>query len=117
MEKVITISKKNYQMKASAITQFSYKNLTGRSFLKDLQDLTKLKKTKNNSFEIEQLNIVTEVILKIAYTLIKESDKLHNSTQVTDYESFLSEIDSLYDDSNWINEVIELACTPISGRL
>ena len=37
MEKIIRISNKDYKMKASALTQFSYKNETGRSFLKDLQ--------------------------------------------------------------------------------
>lgn len=113
MEKVITISNKNYSMKSSAFTQFSYKNFTGRSFLKDLQGLVNLKSKKNNSFQIEELDNITELLLQIAYILVKEADE----NQVTDYNSFLNGIDSIYDDEKWIYEVLELACTPISGRL
>lgn len=117
MEKVITISNKNYQMKASAITQFSYKNFTGRSFLQDLKDLTKLQKKKIDSFDVEELDNVTELLLKIAYILVKESDKEHNTQQAVDYDDFLSKIDSLYDDTSWIYDVLKLACTPISRQL
>lgn len=116
MEKVITIANKNYQMKASALTQFSYKNFTGRSFLKDLQDLVKLDSEKKD-LGTEELDEVTELLLKISYILVKESDKEHNTNQVTDYDSFLSSIDNLYDDEKWIYEVLELACTPLSGQL
>lgn len=117
MEKVITISDKNYQMKASAITQFSYKNFTGRSFLKDLKDLTKLQQKKINTLDVEELDNVTELLLKIAYILVKESDKEHNTNQATDYDDFLSKIDNIYDNTDWIYQVLELACTPISRQL
>lgn len=115
MEKVITISNKAYTMKASALTQFSYKNFTGRSFLKDLQDLTKLKQKEISN--VDDFDNVTELILKIAYILIKEADKEHNTNQIIDYEDLLSKIDNLFDDEKWIYEVIELACTPISRQL
>lgn len=111
MEKMITISNKNYKMKASAWTQFSYKNDTGRSFLSDLQALSKLEKKIEKDLGL--LDEVTELVLKIAYTMIKEADK----TQVESYEAFLGGIDNLYDDSNWIHEVIQLGCSPIYGRL
>ena len=113
MEKVITISNKNYKMKSSALTQFSYKDFTGRSFLNDLQELVKLKDQKKNSFDMEDLDNVTKLILNIAYILVKEAD----SSQAVDYNTFLSQIDNLYDDEKWIYEVLELACNPISGRL
>ena len=116
MEKIITISDKNYQMKASALTQFSYKDFTGRSFLKDLQDLIKLKDNKDE-LNVDSLDKVTELLLKIAYILVKEADSEHKTTQATDYNSFLGGISNLYDNEKWIYEVLELACTPISGQL
>lgn len=115
MEKVITISNRNFNMKASALTQFSYKNFTGRSFLKDLQDLTKLKDKKLSN--IDDFDNVTELILKIVYILVKEYDNEHKTNQVIDYEDLLSKIDNLYDDDKWIYEVLKLACTPLSGQL
>ena len=50
---------------------------------------------------------------KIAYVMIKEADP----NQVSDYESFLKGIDSLYDNIDWIAEVIYLGYTPISRQL
>ena len=108
MERIIKISNKDYKMKASALTQFSYKNETGRSFLKDLQKLTKV-----NIEDMDSLDEITELILKVAYVMIKEADK----TQATNYEDFLSNIESIYDDITWITEVLELACSPLSGQL
>lgn len=117
MEKVINISGKEFQMKASALTQFSYKNFTGRSFLEDLKSLVKLKEDDESSIPIVELDNVTELLLKIAYILIKESDKEHNTSQIIDYDSFLGSLETLYDDEKWIYEVLELACTPISRQL
>lgn len=42
MRKVIKIGDKEYSMKASAYTQFKYKNDTGRSLLCDIQSLSDL---------------------------------------------------------------------------
>lgn len=108
MERIIKISNKDYKMKSSALTQFSYKNETGRSFLNDLQKLTNV-----NTEDTEKLDEFTELILKVAYIMTKEADK----SQVTNYEDFLSNIESLYDNADWINEVLELACSPLSGQL
>ncbi len=113
MEKVITIANKNYKMKASAYTQFSYKDLTHRSFLNDLQSLVKLTERENEVFDFEELDNVTELLLKIAFVMIKEAD----DKQVVDYKSFLQSIDGMYDDDKWITEVLELACSPLSRRL
>lgn len=111
MEKVITISGKNYNMKASAMTQFLYKNDTGRSFLADLQKLTKMEDSIKE--DLSSLDDLTELILKIAYTMAKQGDK----TKITNYEDFLDGIDNLYDDTDWIFEVINLACSPLSRQL
>lgn len=108
MEKIITISNKDYKMKASALTQFSYKNETGRSFLKDLQKLTTI-----DVKDTDALDDITELVLKVAYVMVKEADK----SQITNYEDFLSNIENLYENIDWINEVLELACSPLSGQL
>lgn len=110
MEKIIRISTKDYKMKASALTQFAYKNETGRSFLNDLQELTKL---QGNVEDIANIDNVVELVLKVAYTMIKQADK----NQVVNYEDFLDGIDSLFDDTTWISEVLELACSPLSRAI
>lgn len=110
MEKIIRISTKDYKMKASALTQFAYRDETGRSFLNDLQELTKL---QDNAENIASLDNVVELVLKVAYTMIKQADK----TQVVNYEDFLDGIESLFDDTQWIQEVLELACSPLSRQI
>lgn len=109
MEKIITISGKDYKMKASALTQFSYKNETGRSFLTDLQALTELKDTT----DINAIDDVSELVLRMAYIMAKEADK----SQATNYESFLSGIDDLFSNTDWLQQVLELACSPLSRQL
>ena len=113
MEKVITISNKNYKMKASALTQFSYKDETGRNFINDLKEVTNKTDSKELENNIDVLDDITEILLKIAYIMIKEADK----TQVGSYNEFLSEIDNLYDEPDWITNVISLGTSPISRQL
>lgn len=109
MEKIITISNKDYKMKASALTQFSYKDETGRSFLNDLQRLTQL----NDNTDINAIDDISELVLKMAYIMTKEADK----NQVTSYEDFLGGIDDLFGSTEWLQQVLELACSPLSRQL
>lgn len=114
MEKIIRISGKDYKMKASALTQFSYRDATGRSFLTDLQKLTELKDIGEDfNKNIDALDSVSELLLKMAYIMTKEADK----SQAINYEEFLGGIENLYDDTTWIQEVLELACSPLSRQL
>lgn len=114
MEKIIRISNKDYRMKASALTQFSYRDETGRSFLTDLQKLTELKDIGEDiTKSIDALDSVSELLLKMAYIMAREADK----NQAANYEEFLSGIESIYDDTKWIQEVLELACSPLSRQL
>ena len=114
MEKIIRICNKDYKMKASALTQFSYKNETGRSFLTDLQKLTELKDIDNDfDKNINALDDVSDLVLKMAYIMVREADK----TQASNYEEFLGGIESLYDDTQWLQDVLELACSPLSRQL
>lgn len=109
MRKTIKIGNKEYNMKSSAYTQFKYKNDTGRKMLEDLQSLTKLQ----NSTEDEMFSAIedlSEIILRMTYVMIEEAD----SSQVTSFEDFLKDIDGIYDETEWINEVVMLATTPFS---
>ncbi len=109
MKKVVKISGKEYTMKSSAYTQFKYKDNTGRKMLKDLQDLAKLQDAEQDEV-LEGIDDLTEVLLKMAYVMIEEAD----SSQVKSYDEFLKQIENLYEDTDWMNEVIELATSPIS---
>ncbi len=109
MKRIIKIGNKEYEMKSSAYTQFKYKNDTGRKLLKDLQDLTQLQ-DKEESEMITSIDDLTDIVLRISYVMIEEADP----SQVTTFEDFLKGIDGLFDNTNWINEVISLAVAPIS---
>lgn len=105
--KTIKISGKEYQMTASAYTQFAYRDETGRSFLKDVQ---KLSEADTNDFEV--ILEMTELLLDIAYVMVKEA----NPDQVNNKEDFYKGIGKLFEDVNWINEVINLAISPLSWQ-
>ncbi len=109
MKKIITISGKEYTMKSSAYTQFKYKNDTGRRMLQDLQELAKLQDASEEDM-IGGIDDLTEIVLKMAYVMIEEAD----SSQVKGYDEFLKSIENLYENTDWISEVIELATSPIS---
>jgi len=109
MKRIIKIGNKEYEMKSSAYTQFKYKNDTGRKLLKDLQSLTQLQ-DKEESETIASIDDLTDIVLRISYVMIEEADP----SQVTTFEDFLKGIDGLFDNTEWINEVISLAVAPIS---
>ena len=114
MKKIVNINGKDYSMQASAYTQFAYKNLTGRSFLKDMQKC--IRSVENMDALLEDLSLLDEItmlILDAAYIMITEAD----ANQVGTKEDFYKSIDSVYDDFNWITDTILLACTPISRQL
>lgn len=111
---IVKIGDNDFKMQSSAYTQFAYKNKTGRSMLQDLQQLIKFSdELQNREAALNDLDPISELILNIAYVMIEEADK----TQVTDFESFLKSIPSLYDDMEWIYKVIRLGCSPISRQL
>lgn len=111
MKKIINIDGKEYEMKASAYTQFAYKNLTGRSLLEDLKKLIVIE--IEDEMDLSILDDITTPVLDMAYVMIEEANK----EQVKSKEDFLLNLDSLYDDIDWIKDVITLAVTPISRRL
>lgn len=110
MKKIINIGGKEFSMKASAYTQFAYKNETGRSLLADMDTFSKMDLDNPN---LELLDQITEIVLKMAYVMCMED----GSNGIKNYEEFLKEIENLYDDQSWIEEVITLATSPLSRQL
>lgn len=108
MEKTIKISGKEFKMKSSAYTQFAYRDATGRGLMKDLQELSKMN-LENLDENLELIDDLNSMALKMAYVMIKEADK----NQVGNFEDFLKDLDSLYEDIDWLNEVITLAISPL----
>lgn len=111
MKKIITIDGKEYEMKSSAYTQFAYKNLTGRSLLKDIQNISNIANKIQEDMSV--IDEITEPLLDISFVMIQEA----NQDQVKTKEEFYKSIDSMYDDNTWIQEVITLAINPISRQL
>lgn len=111
MKKCIKIDGKEYDMKSSAYTQFAYKDLTGRSLLKDIQKFIDIQEEIANDMSL--IDDITEPLLDISYVMIQEAD----ANQVKTKEEFYKSIESIYDDIEWINEVIALAINPISRQL
>lgn len=108
MKKIITIGGNEYSMKASAFTQFAYKNETGRSLLGDIGMISKM--TDEDYTDLEKIEPIINLILDMSFVMIKEAD----DKQITNREEFLKSIDSLFDNVDWINEVMTLALSPFS---
>lgn len=113
MIKVIKLGGKEYQMKASAYTQFAYKNETGRSFLDDLSKLTELKDLGSDDItkSLKALEPVFNIILDMSYIMINEAQP----NTFNNREDFYKSIDSIFDEDNMdsITEIITLALSPI----
>ena len=113
MKKIITIDGKEYTLKSSAFTQFAYKDMTGRSLLKDLQGMIQKVNKENIEQDMSALEEFIEPILDMTYIMLKEADE----KQISSKEEFLKNIECLYDDWKWIEEVILLAVNPLSRQL
>lgn len=108
----IIIDGKEYFLASSAYTQFAYKELTGRSFLRDLKYIIDIRKSKKKD-DILCLEKMTDMILHIAFVMIKEASE----SQVTNYTNFIKSIGSIYDKQDWIEKTIWLASMPLSRQL
>lgn len=111
MKKIITIDGKEYEMKSSAYTQFAYKNLTGRSLLKDIQNISNIADKVQEDMSV--IDEITEPLLDISYVMIQEA----NQEQVKTKEEFYKSINSIFENQEWIQEVMTLAINPLSGQL
>ncbi len=109
MKKIIKIGGKDYTMQSSALTQFKYRDMTGRKLMQDINSIKEFRKEKEDILEI--LDSFLEMLLQISYVMIVEAD----NKQVSSFEDFLKGIEQLFDNPEWIDEVISLALIPISG--
>ena len=112
MEKTIKIGNKEYLMSSSAYTQFKYKNDTGRSLMQDLADFqvkyTDLLSGEETMKSLSQIDEIVETLLRIAFIMANERDR----NQAPNFEDFLKQIDNYFEDTTWLNEVVELATSP-----
>lgn len=116
MRKKITIGTKEYEMQSSAYTQFKYRDVTGRSLVKDLMSLSKKYEKVSKEDEIieqyEGIDDFMNTLLEIAYIMSIEA-KSFTGTK----DDFLMTIDNYLDNTDWIGEVVELALSPLSRNL
>ena len=120
MEKIVTISGKDFKLKSSAFTPFAYKNDTGRDLLQDINKINKLYKEVNeitdevekNQKWLDELTDILETVLKIVYVMVKEGDKSTPS-----YEDWLRSLDDVMSDSGWIYTALQIGLAPFSGQL
>lgn len=116
--KEITIGTKKFNMKASAYTQFKYKDITGRSLIKDLTELGKKYENFGDVKEEEALERYDDLddfimtALRIAYIMSMEGKSFNGA-----FENYLMEIDNYLDNTDWIGEVVELALSPLSRNI
>lgn len=116
MRKKITIGYTTYEMQSSAYTQFKYRDITGRSLVKDLMSLSKKYEKISKEDEIieqyEGIDDFMNTLLEIAYIMSMEA-KSFTGTK----DEFLMTIDNYLDNTDWIGEVVELALSPLSRTL
>ncbi len=119
MIKTIKIGSNEYNMKSSAFTPFKYKSDYGTDLLKDIgklntknKEISKLPKNQQDEAWLNELSDILEMALKIAYTMITEYKK-----DFKPYENWLEEIDNLFNNTEWIKEVMELAMSTFRGRV
>ena len=115
MKKTIKIGTEEFEMSASAYTQFKYKDETGRSLIKDLTQIANKYKDIRESDVLEKFDDIEEFIdlaLRIAYIMSLEGKSVSGS-----YEDFLMKIDNYLDNLDWFGEVMELAISPLQRNV
>lgn len=117
MLKTIKIGNQEYNMKSSAFTPFKYKNEYGKDLLKEIakinsknKEINKLPVEDRDEAWLGEFSDILEMALRIAYTMIIEYDK-----NFKPYENWLEEIDNLFENTSWLQEVMELAMSTFRG--
>lgn len=118
MIKTIKLGGKEYQMKASAFTQFAYKNETGRSLLDDIAKLTEIQSIDSDNVmdSLKSLEPVIDIVLDASYIMINEA----TPNTFINREEFYKSVDTILDEENMdsITEIISLALSPLyRGKL
>lgn len=107
---------KDISIQSSAYSSFHYKDLTGRSWLDDLnywiKNADKIKKNLAKG-DLSGIDDLLTLILNVSYVLYSDGDQNNNLS----FEEFLKRIDGMFDDSKWIDEVLTCAVSPFSRQL
>lgn len=128
--KTIKISNKEFKISSAAITRFLYNKKFSRKLFKDMDivsnyyneiDKTKkeLEKQGKNEDEIneavnhialEKTDDILDIILYITYSLILTADPNFKS-----FEEWLSELDDIDLNGEWVNDALELCFNSFRG--
>lgn len=119
MVRTVRIGSKDYNMRSSAFTPFKYKNDYGSDMLKDINklnktnmEIAKLPAEEQEQAWLDEIGNIMEMALHMAYCMITEQDK-----GFMPYDKWLQEIESLFDNTSWIMEVMECAMSTFHGRV
>lgn len=134
MVKTITLGDKTYNMKSSAYTAFAYEDFTeGRKMLADVKTLWNLKKgiekfnpeenateeekqklqEESTLYVMDHINDIVRLGLSLAYVMIHEQD----AKQIDSYDEWLKSLDTLFDNVDWIKEVLDCAMSTFQGKV
>lgn len=111
MKKTIKIGNKEFEIKSSAFTMFSYKNKYGRDLLEDMllvkDRVFGIKEQNNSDEQVRNIMPIIEVVLNLCYAMAEEADP-----SIKEQSEWLKEIDDIFGNNTWINDVIEVGMSP-----
>ena len=120
MLKTIKIGSKDYDMKSSAWTPFKYENDYGTDLLKDINAINiknkeisalKSEQERENAW-VNEISGIMKLALRIAYTMIIE----YNSKFMS-YDEWLKELDNVFGEFSWVQEVMECAMSTFQRKV
>lgn len=115
MKKEIVIGEKHMMITSSALTPFTYKDVTGRDMLPDIASLENSINEISTQAEKEQIQTLSgllETLLRLAYVMNQEAD---NSAPA--WKEWLKGIKHTLKDREWIKEVMEVASNCFLGNI
>lgn len=115
MKKEIVIGEKHMMITSSALTPFTYKDLTGRDMLPDIANVENAISgitEQEEKEQIETLSGLLETLLRLAYVMNQEAD----NTAPT-WKEWLKGIKHTLKDRDWIKEVMEVASNCFLGNI
>ena len=115
MLKTITLGDKEMKITSSALTPFSYKDLTGRDMLPDIAELEEAMNTlqdKSDKDQIMTISSLLETLLRLAYVMNSEAD-----STAPGWKEWLKGIKHTLKDRKWIKEVLEVASSCFLGSV
>lgn len=115
MKKEIVIGEKRMMITSSALTPFTYKDLTGRDMLPDIANVENAISgitEQEEKEQIETLSGLLETLLRLAYVMNQEADNTAPA-----WKEWLKGIKHTLKDRDWIKEVMEVASNCFLGNI